>query len=354
MRALILSRYGDAGASSRIRIFQYLPYLAEAGADFIVQPLLDDGYLAELYASRRRDWSAVARAYVSRLGAVRSASEFDLVWLEKECWPWVPALLDPGLLRVLARYVVDYDDAVFHNYDQARGWMARALFGDKIQKVMRHSALVVTGNNYLAAHARAAGAKRVEIIPSVVDPRRYRTKTAWRAEKFVVGWIGSPATQHFLQEILPVLEAVLDPERDRLVTIGGRFGAPLLKNHENREWSADTEAEAIAEFDVGVMPLVDQPFERGKCGFKLIQYMAAGLPVIASPVGVNREIVEHGVNGYLAKDGGEWCNALRELRARPDIRKKMGAFGRRRVEDEYSIEVTGPRMVELLERATRD
>jgi glycosyltransferase involved in cell wall biosynthesis len=116
-------------------------------------------------------------------------------------------------------------------------------------------------------------------------------------------------------------------------------------------WSEQTEAQDIARLDVGIMPLVDAPFERGKCGYKLIQYMACGLPVVASPVGVNRQIVEHGVNGFLAETPEQWATALRTLCADPALRARMGAAGRRKVEQHYSLQVTAPRLVQILRRA---
>jgi glycosyltransferase involved in cell wall biosynthesis len=354
VRLLMLTRYGHAGPSSRVRLLQYRPALEASGAEVTVQPLLDDDYVRDLYESGRRRWLRVGSRYLRRVRDVLAARRFDLVWLEKECWPWLPASLDPGLLASRAGYAVDYDDAVFHHYDQASSRIARALFAGKIDAVMRRARLVTAGNQYLAARARAARAAWIEVIPSVVDLDRYALLPRPARAGFVVGWIGSPATQHFLEPLVPILRRILDPARDRFVTIGARFAAPLLPNHEMRSWSEASEASDLAGFDVGVMPLLDRPFERGKCGFKLIQYMAAGLPVVASPVGVNTEIVSHGVNGFLAGDAVAWEQALASLRDDPALCRQMGARGRAAVEDEYCLQVTAPRLVALLERAVRN
>ena len=117
------------------------------------------------------------------------------------------------------------------------------------------------------------------------------------------------------------------------------------------DWSESSEVQAVQSFTVGVMPLQDDPWARGKCGYKLIQYMACGLPVVASPVGVNCEIVEHGLNGYLATSEAEWLSALSQLRSQPQLREEFGRTGRRKVESTYSLEVTGPRLAELLRSA---
>lgn len=334
-------------------MFQYLPTLQAAGVEVTVRPLLDDRYVQEVYRSGRRRWGRIARQYLGRARDIAAAHRFDLVWLEKECWPWAPAVLDPRLLANRARYVVDYDDAVFHHYDQATSRIARAVFGGKIDEVMRRSRLVVAGNRYLAKRAQAAGAPWVEILPSVIDLNRYKPAHKVPGSRFVVGWVGSPATQHFLEPLIPVLEQTLNPATDCFVTVGANFARPLLPNHEIHQWTEQSETSEIAKFDVGIMPVPDRPFERGKCGFKLVQYMAAGLPVVASPVGINTELVEHGANGFLAANAAGWKEALVTMREDWSLRMRMGDAGRRLVEERYCLQVTGPRLISLLERAVR-
>ena len=350
MRVLGLTRYANAGASSRLRSLQYGPALAAAGITVVWRPLFDDRYIRDLYERRRKSLVLVAGAYAKRIGALLTSRRSDLVWLEKESLPWLPSWLDPGLLRLGPPYVVDYDDAVFHYYDQSRSAQVRKLLGHKIDAVMRHAALVVAGNPYLAARARQAGARRVEIIPTVIDLQRYTPREETAKSGITVGWIGSPSTQKMIQGLVPVLARCLDPVTDRLVTVGARFEKPLMPNHEMRPWSEATEVEEIRRFDIGVMPLVDQPFERGKCGYKLIQYMACGVPVVASPVGVNTDIVQSGVNGFLAADDEAWGRAIRELKADAGMRRRMGAAGRALVERQYCLQVTAPRLIGLLQQ----
>ena len=348
LRVLLLSRYGHLGASSRVRMYQYLPLLEAAGIHVTTKALLDDDYLRRLYSSGKRRKLDMLGSYWQRARAVMSARRFDLVWLEKECWPWIPAFADPGLLARRARYVVDYDDAIFHNYDQARSAVLRALFGKKIDAVMARAAAVVAGNPYLAERATSAGARRIEILPSVVDLERYPLRARSQGRGVTVGWIGSPASQHLVATLAPVLAKVLDPAHDRFVTVGANFATPLLPNHEVRQWREEREADDIAEFDIGVMPLRDEPFERGKCGFKLVQYMAAGVATVASPVGVNTQIVQDGVSGYLAGDDAQWQEALLALKASRELRTTMGQAGRAAVEQRYSLQVTAPRLASLM------
>jgi glycosyltransferase involved in cell wall biosynthesis len=242
--------------------------------------------------------------------------------------------------------VVDYDDALFHQYDQHRSAWVRRLLGGKIARVMRGAHLVTAGNAYLADYARRAGAPRVEIIPTVIDLERYPPAGVRPASDtpFTIGWIGSPSTAKYLLAIAPALAEVCAGGRGVVRLIGaGPVDLPGVPV-EVLPWNGSTEVEELKRFDVGIMPLPDEPWERGKCGFKLIQYMACGLPVVASPIGVNMEIVEQGVNGYLAETTAEWVQALNTLLLDADLRKRMGQAGRKKVEQEYSLQVTGPRL----------
>ena len=189
------------------------------------------------------------------------------------------------------------------------------MLGNKIDAVMRHAAVVIAGNDYLAERARRAGARRIEIVPTAVDLRRYAVRGLSRADaRFTVGWIGTPQTAGYLSEIAPALRRFHDLGDVRYVFVGCPAGLEFGVPYEARAWSEATEASDLASFDCGLMPLRDGPFERGKCGYKLIQYMACGVPVIASPVGVNRQIVTS-ANGFLPTTTDGWFDALRTLRA---------------------------------------
>ena len=347
MKILLLSRYGRLGSTSRVRFYQYLPYLAAHGVKVDSQPLLADAYVRNLYSKQRQSPIFLMRAYLKRLVALFKQGRYDLVWLEKEALPWLPAGLE-GLLSERTPLVVDYDDAAFHRYDQHRLGLVRSLLGRKIDAVMARADRVVAGNAYLADHAQQAGAAQIDILPSVVDTDRYPLAKTQAGADFTIGWIGAPVTAAYLQQIqAPLAQAGAQGDRLRLIGSG-----PIALDGISTEilpWAEVSEAETIATFDVGIMPLPDEPFERGKCGYKLIQYMACGLPVVASPVGVNRTIVRHGENGYLAETAAEWTQALEQLRADPELRRRMGQAGRADVEAQYSLAVTSPRLLQLLQ-----
>ena len=352
MRVLLLTRYGPRGGSSRLRAYQYLDYLESQGIRVTVAALLTDAYLEDLYQGYRPKWAPIVRSYWARLARLLTArSHFDLVWIEYEVFPWVPAFAERWLAARGLAYVVDYDDAVFHRYDlHSRAWVRR-LLGQKIDVVMRNARTVIVGNAYLAERARSAGAASIEYLPTVVDLAQYRNTPPPVGPEFTIGWIGSPSTVKYLSLIGGVLGGFCREHSARLVAVGARRvpldGVPA----DLRPWSEETEARDVASFDVGIMPVPDEPWERGKCGFKLIQYMAAGRPVIASPVGVNRQIVEHGVNGFLATTQAEWRAALDALFHQPDLRQQFGSAGRRQVEQHYCTRVTAPRLADILRNA---
>ncbi len=254
------------------------------------------------------------------------------------------------LFKLKIPCVVDYDDAIFHRYDRHPMGIIRFLLGHKIDRIMRHADLVLTGNHYLEQRAIAAGARKVAYLPSVIDLERYTTKKHGPAATITVGWIGSPTTSQYLEMVIPALETVARKYPMRFVCVGaGEFRANDLEI-ENKPWHEENEVDDILDFDIGIMPLPDTPWTRGKCGYKLIQYMACGLPVIASPVEANLDIVQDGVNGILATGTREWTAALEKLISQGMLRKEMGRQGRKLVENKFCLQVTASRLIKLLDQ----
>lgn len=329
---------------------QYRPFLEAAGFAVEVKSFFGADYLPTLYAGQKPR-SAMWRNYVRRTrDLLQAKGGADLIWLEKEAFPWVPSAFEGRLMPPGIPIVSDFDDAVFHRYDMHELTPVRSLLGRKFANVMTNSACVIAGNAYLSDYARAAGGATIEIVPTVVDVEHYRVKLDWDSEaEPVIGWIGTPSTWRECVE--PFLPVFLDAARTagaRIDAVGARISSGEEADIHFLPWSESGEIERIRAMDLGIMPLPDTPWMRGKCGYKLIQYMACGLPVVASPVGVNVEIVEHGLNGFLAETPEDWSRALRTLIDNPELRRKMGAAGRKRVEERYSLQVYGPRVASLL------
>ena len=349
-RVHFMTKYTRVGASSRYRTFQYLSALQAAGFECVVSPLFDDAYLAYKYSKGSASALHVLVALSRRLLAVSRVPRGAVVVIEYELLPYFPALLERWLAWRGCRLVMDYDDAMFHQYDQNASPVVRLLLGSKIATVMRLADTVVVGNAYLADYALRAKARRVKLIPTVIDLVHYPAKPPEPfTSVFTIGWIGSPSTSKYLNEIAPALAEVCEGGQACLRLIGaGLIDLPGV-TVEVLPWSEETEVEELLRVDVGIMPLPDEAWARGKCGFKLIQYMACGLPVVASPVGINEEIVEHGVNGFLAKDHDQWVQALRTLLDDKKLRLSMGAIGRQRVESRYCLQVTTQKLMDLVE-----
>jgi glycosyltransferase involved in cell wall biosynthesis len=348
MRILALPRYGRLGSSSRVRFYQYFPYLKSHNVEIVSVPFFEDGYVRNLYAGNKASLQVVLQAYLHRLATLTGKKNFDLLWVEKELLPWLPAGIESIFRARNIPYVVDYDDAVFHRYDMHPVAPVRILLGNKIDNVMRHAKLVIVGNEYLAKRAGKAGAEKIAYLPSVVDVSRYTAKHNEPSTMFRIGWIGSPVTAPYLNLIRDAINELNRESTIHMVLIGAGDAQPFPNiSTEMLPWSEELELTINQKFDVGIMPLVDGPFERGKCGYKLVQYMAGGIPVVASPVGVNQQIIEPNINGYLATSTNDWLTALRTLRDNIQKRNTMGTAGRQKAETQYNLQITAPKLLDL-------
>lgn len=346
VKILLFSKYSRTGASSRLRMLQYIPFLRGEGIDVTVANLLDEEYLNRLYEGKGSSVYHYADYYIKRLIWILKVRRFDLVWLEKELYPYFPACAEQVLKLLGVKVVVDYDDAIFHSYDLSNKKLIKAILSDKISKVMRAASCVIAGNSYLADYAVSSGAKEIVIVPTVIDIDRYSVVDNVGIEKkLVIGWMGSPSTQQYVVEIKRSLISACIEFNAKLVLIGANVD--LVDEFEGIDveilaWSEQSEVEMIQRMDIGIMPLKDGPWEKGKCGYKLIQYMACGLPVVASPIGVNVDIVNGSHCGFLAESLDEWNDSLSRLLSSVECRLHLGMAGRSVVESHYSMQVQAP------------
>jgi glycosyltransferase involved in cell wall biosynthesis len=349
VRMLILSRYGALPAPSRYRMYQFLSEISASGIEYDISPLFSDDFIRYQYTSKRNSKLMGAISYLKRLGLSKVSANYNLIWLEKEIFPWLPFFFEYFVFLKNTPFVVDYDDAVFHTYDLNNSFYSKYLMRHKIGKLMEYSAATVVGNTYLKDYAVKSRARNVVMIPTVVDLKKYNLKSR-KTSIFTIGWIGSPANSHHLEIIADALRYLNTKIQFKLVIIGG-WRIPSMQDMsfiEYLPWEESSEVDQLSSFDIGIMPLKDGFWEKGKCGLKLIQYMAAGLPTVCSPVGVNSEICLDGITGFLAKDTAEWIDYITELAKNLDLRKQMGNLGRDRVRQFYSIDSVKNILIETL------
>jgi glycosyltransferase involved in cell wall biosynthesis len=300
---------------ARYRLRAFEPHLRAAG------------HSLELYPLPKDVWG--------RLSVVRSVRDADAVILQRK-------LLSRPEIALLRRWVghlwYDVDDAVWmRDSYSVKGFESRKRLG-RFRATVRAAEAVVAGNAYLAEHATDAGARAAWVIPTCVDVRRYPVARHDRPGADLV-WVGSSSTLRGLQAVTPMLSAIgrQVPGVQLKLVCDEFFRVPELEVLETR-WREETEGGEIAAADVGMSWVPDDAWSRGKCGLKVLQYMAAGLPVVTNPVGVHTEMVRHGETGFLATSESEWVEAIRTLAADPDLRRQMGGAGRKVVEQRYSVE----------------
>ena len=355
MKVLFLTNYGSLAAPSRTRVFQYLPLLREGGVCAHPMVVVPDRLLvwADSGGRVRRllyFLRVLCRSLWIGLRCVWSASRYDVIFIQRVLLPF-PA---PQLLKRRRRKVIfDFDDAVFTTEAPEESWPARmqAWYHRRaLPPMLRSACHAVVENGYTRAYAERF-CPLVSIITGPIDTERYRPPAVRRSRrKVVLGWIGSATTERYLELIRGALTEVGRRHPDvRLRLIGARAFAVDGLPVERRAWSLETEVADLQEIDIGLMPLPDDPWTRGKGGYKLLQYLAMGIPVVASPVGINREIVEEGVNGFLATCDTEWTARLETLIADPDLRRRMGEAGRQKMERSYSLRRSSRRLRQILE-----
>ena len=345
MRILMLPRYGRTGANSRYRLWQYLPLFEGAGHQVDCIPMLDDEYLARLYRTGTRSAPSLLSAYGRQLSRLLILHKYQAVLLDQELFPYLPGLLEQLACRIGGRTIVDYDDAAYWKYTQI------PILRRKIGVIMRSCHTVVVGNRHLARYAEPYS-HRVRVIPTVVDVNRYSVHDyAVRSDTVRICWIGTPITANlYLPLILPSLKTVQKRFPTTIVRIIGtdRLAGTEDLRVEFEPWSEESETRLVSQCDIGIMPLPDSEFQRGKCGLKLIQYMAAGLPTVASPVGENQFIVDHARTGFHAATPEQWVDHLSALITNSRLRAQMGEAGRAKAEAQYSLEVGTSLWIELL------
>ncbi|QDO76388.1 glycosyltransferase family 4 protein [Aeromonas caviae] len=344
----VFTKYDVSGASSRVRFFNYIKFKL-LSFDANINSLFNDEYISNLYSMRGNSFFYVLKRYCIRIFFMFEAifkKDDGLVWVEKELFPYIPIPFE-FLFKLFGKKVIyDFDDAIFHNYDSR---LFSSIFKWKFKVMMKNSHLVFAGNEYLSDKLSGMGAKNVVILPTVIDENVTNIpKQKTNNHRLTVGWIGSPSTQKYLDIVDSVIVKLQNEFEVDFCLIGANENIKLKSKVNIYKWSEETEYQLLSQFDVGIMPLYDSDFERGKCGFKILQYFAVSVPVVASPVGVNSSLIDNGIDGFLCFDEKDWYEKLKLLLGSEIKRREFGGAGRRKIIDYYNYSAQAKRVNEYI------
>lgn len=336
-KILFCTKYERLGASSRLRTFQFLPYLSNE-YNCIVNSLFSNQYVKNIYTKTKQSKFKIIYAYLKRFFLVLTSS-VDVIVIEKELFPYLPYWVEKFCLRN-RKYIIDIDDAVFHHYDLSKNYLIKKILGCKFNNLFFHSSMVLAGSPYLLECAKKHCTK-VLYYPTVIDLAKYNESSAtYKKDVISIGWIGTNGTAGYLDDIIDCLDFVSANVMCaiELVIIGSdrKF---KVKNLSIRylNWSEDEEVSLIKSIDIGIMPLADTPWEKGKCAYKLIQYMACKKPVVASAIGANNIVVDDSC-GFLCHNNEEWKTSLMYLMQNRDMLFGYGANGYKKIQNIYCVE----------------
>lgn len=330
-KILFLTKYDSLGASSRYRTLQYIPYLP-TNIEYKILPLFDDNYLKQLYKTNTKPLFKAAEGYLKRFFNLKNLNQYTSIILENELWPYLPFALEKNFLANKQKLVLIYDDAIFHNYNN-----------HKIGKLMQFADTVIVGNQYLANYTSNWNSNFI-IIPTVISAEKYKQNKIYTQknplEKLKIIWVGSPTTANYLYELNELWQNNWVQDNIHLFILGA-----INLNLGNIQttyipWNEATEVEEIQKCDLGIMPLPDNNWTKGKCGFKIIQYMASGLPSIASAIGANCEIIQNDKTGFLTNKTEDWLKYLKLFKQNPELLEIMGLNARKEAFEKYTVQAT--------------
>lgn len=351
--AFVVQLPRNVSPGQRFRFEQYEQLLTDNGFSVDTYPFLDESTYRILYQEGHipQKIIGVLKGFFRRLKFLLKAKKYDYILLQREMAPVGPPVFEwitSHLLKV--KIVYDFDDAIWISNMPKQNKVAAAIkcFW-KIKWICKWSQKVSVGNHYLGDYARKFNSQ-VVYNPTCVDmQRRYNRVSSLDHQPLVIGWTGSHSTIRYLTQIIDALQELEKQYEFRFLTICDRKPNLPLQSLDYLPWNAKTEIEDLCRMDIGVMPLVADEWSEGKCGFKLIQYLALGIPALASPVGVNKQIIDHGRNGYLCNTKEEWVEYLGVLLKEQKKRSHFGEHGRQKMMANYSVHSNAPTFLSLFQ-----
>jgi glycosyltransferase involved in cell wall biosynthesis len=347
LKILVLPKYYAEGSSSRYRYYNYFAWFHAENHSVTCMPLLYNGYVHDLYDNKNllKRMLMTVTGIVGRIGYLLiNKNKFDIIIIEKELVTFMPFWIEKFILRG-SKFIVDYDDNINARYQT--GW-TRLFLSDKIVKLGKLANAITIGNHWYMELYKNIDSSKIHYLPTVVDSNLYSVTETIRQkdQPMAIVWIGSPSTVKYLKSIDDVLVKLQSQYNFTLKIIGAFI--QLKCKTEFIEWSAATEITELKNAGTGIMPLENTDWEKGKCGLKLIQYMASGLPVVASYSIANKEIVQKD-RGFIATTNNEWYDYLSQLLQSENLRSALGKNGKSRIAKDYSYQTWAPAFIKIIE-----
>lgn len=353
MKILFLPKYNELGPSSRYRIYQYLDSYKNAGINVKVSPLFG----AHFFVSNKIvKILGTLFYYFRRFFNLLQVYKYDIIYIEYELFPYCSSVFEKLFTILKVRYIVDYDDAIFHNYNQSNNRLIRFLLSNKIDTVIKNASYVITGSPYLTEYATKLNSNCIE-IPTSVSKKKYISQSdSEKNTVFTIGWIGSRTTSANVLKLIPAFEALREKIDFQLNLIGFDENESNKLAHLNANiiaWEAGSEIAEIRKFDLGIMPLDVTPFNQGKCGFKLIQYMGCSLPTVSTPLEANVKINRNGKNLH-AKTSDVWVTAIEKVYHNQHYFREVGIENYKDFEKYYTVENNSGAYINLFRQVKKN
>jgi glycosyltransferase involved in cell wall biosynthesis len=328
--------------SQRFRVEAYFNLLREHNISFTTSEFLDDKAWEILYkkGSLVKKSISVSKGYLKRIKLLFKTGGYTHIFVHREAAPLGPPVFEWFLAKVLKKKIIyDFDDAIWIPNTSIENKFASWLKAFwKVKYICRWSYKIIAGNEYLCNYARNYNHK-VILLPTCVDMvNHYNKLKEHKTGQTIIGWTGSHSTMHYLDELLPVLKKIISEFNVQLMIISNREPFFDLPNLKFIHWRESSEIDDLLKFDIGIMPLKADAWSEGKCGFKLIQYSALGIPCVTSRVGVNKKIVDEGVTGFLCETEAEWYGAIKQLIKDSNLRNQIGTSGIEKIRREFSLQ----------------
>jgi glycosyltransferase involved in cell wall biosynthesis len=352
MKILFIVPYPTGKApSQRFRFEQYYPLLASKGIHHDIKPFLSNAVWEILYKPGRFHLKAlgIVSGLFRRFALLFRLKSYDFIFIHREATPIGPAFFEFIASRILRKKIIyDFDDAIWiPNYSEANSFFSFLKGYKNVKHICRYAFKISCGNEFLCDFARTYNTN-VVYNPTTIDTEHYHnTVNKHQNEKPVIGWTGSHSTIRYISEILPVLRK-LEVDFDFTFKVISDLKPEFeLKSLEYIKWNKNSEIEDLLTFNIGIMPLKNDKWANGKCGFKALQYMSLGIPALVSPVGVNTRIVDHGINGFVCANDSDWEQALRNLLSNRELLLEMGKRTREKIESHYSVRSNATNFIAL-------